>query len=508
MNYHPLLLRQLRRTYGGEQGAPAGCERLLEQVSASYAQFDHDRQLTEHVMAVSSRELGEANAALLTQNRRNESLLARLRQTISRLHPEQTDDARGEDLLSLAETIERLVAERQATECALRQAKDAADAASRAKSEFLANMSHEIRTPLNGIIGTLHLLKASSLGPEQRHYVQLAALSGDTLLALVSDILDLSKIEAGKLSLECIDFDLGRQLTDLAAGLALRAHAKNLLFTCAVDPDVPLALRGDPGRLGQVLLNLAGNAIKFTPDGEVAMRVSLERAQTDRVTLRFSVSDTGIGIPPDRHAELFNKFTQGDASTTRKYGGTGLGLAISRQLVELMGGMIGVAGREPRGTEFWFTIPLARQAPPESTPAKVMRTTPKVAGLLPGQLAARVLVAEDNPINQEIVRGLLGMIGLRPDIANNGLEAVQAVHDRAYDLVFMDMQMPELDGYEATQRIRASGRDRLPIIAMTANALTGDREKCLAAGMDDYIAKPIDTAQIIAVLRRLLPVRD
>jgi len=507
MTYHPLLLRQLRRNFGSIDTLPPGFDRLLEQVSASYQQFDQDRKLTEHVMAVSSGELTEVNARLLAQNERNETLLARLRQTISRLHPEASGQTDGGDLLGLVDTIERLVAERQATEQALLQAKEAADAANKAKSEFLANMSHEIRTPLNGIIGALHLLQSTPLDSDQQRYTRISAFSGESLLALVNDILDLSKIEAGRFALECIDFDLGQLLAECEAGLKLRAQEKNLAFSCLIAPAVPLALRGDPGRLRQVLLNLTGNALKFTDRGEIAISVTPEVASTDTVSLRFTIRDTGIGIPAAHQGKLFGKFTQLDASTTRKYGGTGLGLAISKQLIELMGGTIGFSSQEGVGTAFWFTLNLPRQDRPLRILPDAIATPPKVSALHPGQLTARVLVAEDNFLNPEVVRGLLGRLGLSIDIAHNGLEAVDAVNNHAYDLVFMDMQMPELDGYEATQRIRAAGHPSIPIIAMTANAMTGDREKCLAAGMDDYVSKPIDSVQLIAVLRRLLPVR-
>jgi len=398
----------------------------------------------------------------------------------------------------------RDVTERTRTQRELVEAHAKAVEASRLKSEFVANMSHEIRTPLNAVIGLSALLEDTRLDSEQAEYVDAVRTSADALMSLVDDILDFSKIEAGRLELETHVVDIRSLVDGVAAALRPSAQAKGLHLLTWVDDRVPARVEGDSTRLRQVLSNLVSNAVKFTPAGEVSIQVSSE-PRGERALLRFAVSDTGIGLEPAGFERIFESFSQADGSTTRRYGGTGLGLAISKRLAGLMGGEIGGDSTPGVGSTFWFTaavtvVPGVAPAEPQDEPAEV-----DAMPALPAQ-SRDILLVEDHPVNQIVAARMLEKRGFRVHIAGNGLIALEKLADQDYDLIFMDCQMPELDGYETTRLIREREGDgpRIPIVAMTAHALKGDRERCLAAGMDDYLTKPVRPADLDHVLGRAL----
>jgi signal transduction histidine kinase/ActR/RegA family two-component response regulator len=467
--------------------------------------------------------LNQTASDLRDELQTRERALVALRDVLSDLRRGKTqriDDSPTNELGELTAAVARLVTEREDGREALERALVAAEAANRVKSEFLANMSHEIRTPMNGVLGTIDLMLDTPLDDRQRQYGTIVKRSAESLITIINEILDFSRIEAGKLAVESLPCDVRQCVREAVATLELRAREKGLPIDIEIDPAVPLMVLSDAVRLRQVLLNLIGNAVKFTQLGRVVVRCEPQAIEPSRDSdadpvLHFTVIDTGIGIAAEKQQSIFDAFSQEDGSITRRYGGTGLGLTISRRLVELMRGRIWVESAVGQGSRFHFTIRAGAVTAPVSTASAQPEGLPAAASATPlegpqsSAAPLRILVAEDNPTNQTLLRMILERDGHVVVVANHGREAVARYGEGGFDLVLMDMQMPEMDGLDATRAIRTleaeQGMAAVTILAITANAMQGDRERCLEAGMNDYLSKPV---RPVDLKRKILELRS
>jgi len=505
MSFHKMLQKQIQKYLNTEEIPLEKLDRFLQAVNSSYYSYERDRELSEHSFFVSEQELMLSNQQIRNEiDMRNASIL-KLKEVIKTLQVEDElkMDIDEQNLFQLANYLKSQAELRQKIEQELISAKEIAENAARAKSDFLSVMSHELRTPLNGVIGMTYLLIQNNPLPTQIENLKTLKFSAENLLVLINDILDFNKIEAGKIDFEEIDFDLKNLVNNIKAALQFKAEEKENRIRVLWDEEVPNWLVGDSLRIGQILTNLVSNAVKFTKHGTITIEVALDKKENEYVSIYFDIRDTGIGIPDHLHEQIFDRFSQAGKDTTRRFGGTGLGLSITKKLLEMMGSEIKLISAEGKGSSFSFSIRLKKSKLSDSLTNHVddFDAISKDHMNLDG---IKILIAEDNQINILVIEQFLRGVNASTFYASTGLEAVQLVKENQFDIVLMDLQMPEMDGYDATVEIRKFNV-KIPIIALTASAMLDIRDRAFEVGMNDYVTKPFNPNELYAKIRKRVP---
>ena len=496
MEYHSMLSRQINKLLPAHYLADEAMLRFLDAVSKSYAGYEKVQKISEHAFSISEREYQEVNNDLRKENEIRHESITGIKKAIISLAPDSLPAiADGDDdIIHIIQYLQKQIDKAKELELQLIESKEVAEKAAEAKSQFLSTMSHEIRTPMNAVIGFTHLLLQLNPRPEQLEYLRLLKFSAENLLVLINDILDFSKIEAGKVEFEVADFSVKDLVSNIRLALLQRAKEKDIQLKLIVDHDLPDAVKGDPVRLGQVLTNLIGNAVKFTEKGQVTITATLQKHTDEYTTVDFEIEDTGIGIAEDKIDSVFENFTQASAETTRKFGGTGLGLTITKKLLELMGSLIMVRSKLGKGSVFYFSISLKNSN--KVFTSNLNNNLHAEAKSLKG---VKLLIAEDNQINVILAKQYMKLWDIDCDVAENGEIAFTLAKTNDYDMILLDLQMPEMDGYQTAAAIRGLSGEKfkkLPIIALTASAMLDIKDKAYTVGMNDYISKPFNPDEL------------